>query len=101
MDKDTRVNVVQLRRLFDSLPKTVQKRELSRLQRVFLDKPAIMAIDPRTDEKYQFNTVNDLMKWLRANGHPNANNSNVYKSLNNSRPTAYGYKIKYKREDEK
>lgn len=100
MANQEQLNVIQFRRLFETFSKRIQKREISRLKRVVEGKPPIIATKVGTEESYQFNTVGDLMKWLKTKGYPNASNSNVYKSLRNVRPSAYGYVIKYKGADD-
>ena len=100
MDRETMNKVLQFRKLFSEFPKPLQKREFSRLDRILQDKKPITVTPIGSEEGFQFNSVKDLLNWLRANGYPKANNSNIYKSLNNTRPSAYGHIIKYKDDDQ-
>ena len=98
VNKDQGVNRITFRKLFDSFDDDVKKYELERLQRVILGKPPITATDPNTGQTFQFNSVAKLIRWMKSQGVKNPSNSNIYKSLNNQRPSAYGYVIKYKDE---
>ena len=87
------------RETFRKMSTASQARELMRLDRIVHNKPILIA-EPifELDKRLKFQNVEHFTDWLKKNGYPNANPSNVYKAIRGERPTAYGYKLEFKEE---
>ena len=87
------------RDIFKRLDITSQTREYMRLDRIINDKP-VLIVEPmdEIDRRYKFQTVEQFIIWLRKNGYPNADPSNVYKCMRGERKSAYGHTISIKKE---
>lgn len=97
MDYDSKV--IEMRNLFSMLPKEIQLSEVRRMKRIAEGRSAILVkeVGDKSERTYRFNSVKELVKWLKFNGHKNANNSNIYKCLREERPSAYGHTFKYEK----
>lgn len=88
--------IIELRKLFNLLPGHIQYSEWKRMERIIFEKKAIKLSSPREPGREKiFNSVGEVVKYIRNNGYPTASNSNVHKALNGDRKTAYGYVIEY------
>lgn len=93
---DTDDKVLRLRELFAELPRDRQYTEYKRFERIVMGKPAIKMSHPRhVGREWLFSDISEVVQYLRRNGYPKANRSNVYKALNGERKKVYGYTIWY------
>lgn len=92
--------VKAFREIYNRLDHSIQAKELMRFDRILKGKPVVIA-EPvnEPDRRYKYQSVEHLVMWLRKNGQPNANPSNIYKVLRKERESAYGYRIELKEEE--
>jgi hypothetical protein len=90
--------VALFRLLFAEFSEEAKRREIKILHRIQRGTKTILA-EPIDDSRkvFRFNSVYDLVMWLRNIGHKSASSANIYKVLTGQRPSAYGYK--YRHED--
>lgn len=88
--------IIELRKIFALLPPHVQYSEWKRMERIIFNKKAIKLSSPREPGRERvFNSVPEVLKYIRNNGYPNAHSSNIHKALNGDRKKAYGFVVRY------
>jgi hypothetical protein len=88
--------IVILRTVYAELSPDIRRRELKYMSRLERGGKVVLA-EPVNDplKVYRFNSVYDMVLWLRNTGHKSATSANVYKVLNKERPSAYGHTYQY------
>lgn len=92
--------IMAFREIYQRLDHQAQTKELMRLNRVYNKKP-VLFVEPlgESDRRFKFESVEHFVLWLRNNGFPSAEKSNVYKALRKERHSAYGYIVEQKEEE--
>jgi hypothetical protein len=88
--------IALFRLLYSQFSPDVKTRETKIINRIQRGTKIILAepVDNAT-KVFRFNSVYDLVMWLRNQGFKSASSANVYKVLNGERPSAYGYKYRH------
>jgi hypothetical protein len=88
--------IALLRMIYGELSPDIRRRELKYMNRIERGGKVVLA-EPLNDplKVYRFNSVYDMVLWLRNIGHKSATSANVYKVLNKERPSAYGHTYHY------
>lgn len=88
--------IIELRKLFATLPPHLKYIEWKRMERIIFEKKAIKVSTPRNPGREKtFNTINEVVEYLKKNGYPKASRSNVHKCLSGQRKKVYGHYVKY------
>lgn len=95
-DMSLEEKIVILRTVYGDLSPDIRRRELKYMNRIERGGKVVLA-EPLNDplKVYRFNSVYDMVLWLRNTGHKSATSANVYKVLNGERPSAYGHVYHY------
>jgi hypothetical protein len=88
--------IALFRLLYSQFSPDVKTRETKIINRIQRGTKIILAEPVNNATKvFRFNSVYDLVMWLRNQGFKSASSANVYKVLNGERPSAYGYKYRH------
>lgn len=88
--------IVLFRTMYGEFAPEIRRRELKYMNRIERGGKVVLA-EPLNDplKVFRFNSIYDMVMWLRNIGHKSASSANVYKVLNNERKSAYGYTYTY------
>lgn len=88
--------IALFRLLYSEFSPDIKRREVKVMKRIERGSKMVIAEPIDNAQKiFRFNSVYDLVMWLRNMGHKSASSANVYKVLNGDRPSAYGYKYRH------
>lgn len=88
--------IALFRLLYSEFSPEVKARETKIINRIKRGTKVVIA-EPLHDatKVFRFNSVYDLVMWLRNQGYKSASSANIYKVINGDRPSAYGYKYRH------